>query len=357
MKSREDYIHGGVSNGSFQWKSQLEDLENCIMTQKPTKLACVTAYFNPCNSESRLKNLQTFALNMKDNEIDLHVIEGIDFNNDSKPIVEDSDCNSIHDASFPCTSKMSVYYSDLLFHKERLLNILVRSLPKKYDAVLWADADVLLAGDCLHDKIINELGEYPLIQPWSRCQMLDQYGKPQDWFGKGNVIKSTACHNLNRSPELKDGSPLWSHPGFAWAIRRDVFEEMNGLYEHHITGCADSLMSMAWFGNFKSHYFNGRMSKAMFDHWNKWAAKANQLIQGNIGCIDTKITHLYHGSIKDRQYTMRWKMLATLGYDPESHIEDVGREYPLRWSDVARLEKKSLVQWVESYIGGRKEDE
>lgn len=320
------------------------------------KLAAVTAYFNPCNSQSRWQNFVKFAECIHAQNIDLHVIEGIYTGNaDTQPIA--TTVNLANLACQLCTSSMCISYTDLLFHKERFLNILINSLPKAYDAVLWIDADIIFTNNNLQTEILTALETYPLIQPWSHCTMLNQHGQPQDWFGKGSAIKSTAWHNFKREPKFKNGSPLWSHPGFAWAIRRDIFKEMQGLYEYHITGCGDSLMSMGWFGDFTSNYFYGRMNPAMSKHWLKWAVNAHRLIQGNIGCFDTEITHLYHGSIADRRYTMRWKMLATLGYDPEKHLEDPGPNLALKWSETARQENKNLVKWVEDYIGGRKEDE
>lgn len=93
------------------------------------KLAVITTFFNPCNYINLKHNYLKFSKKIKD-KCDLFTIElsfdGNFFINDENVIHINGDKDNI------------------LWQKERLLNILLSKLPKDYTNIAWVDCDILL---------------------------------------------------------------------------------------------------------------------------------------------------------------------------------------------------------------------
>ena len=303
-----------------------------------SNLVVLTAYFNPQHSTNRRNNWFAFSQSLLEKGIQLLTIEGVRVGDDPN-LPERSDVQRI-------------YFEDILWHKERLLNIAIRNLPKEVDAVAWVDADLLWPCPDLEERILSALAYWPVIQPWSTCVLLDANNNTQLWMGRKKSPHSTGSYNHRR--RVKDGNPSDSHPGFAWAARRSVIDEIGGLYDRHITGGGDTAMALGFFGNFKSTFLDyDRMSLPMFAHWNSWAMKAHSVIKGQVGFIESEIQHLYHGEIADRGYRQRWRSLAEQGYNPLEHITHEPNGV-LAWTDAATL---NLRSWVSNYLlHTRKED-
>ena len=247
------------------------------------------------------------------------------------------------------TQALIVPTRSVLWHKERLLNLGIEWLPDKYDAVVWADADLLWQCNDLKDRIEQALETWPVIQPWSSCKFLRQGNNP----ATGRVLR-TSMGKFNAVNGTANAQPRLSHPGFAWAIRRDLFVSMSGLYAHQISGNGDTIVAAGMYGDLTMSLLNAdRMNAAMLRHWQEWATGAAAAVQGRIGYVDVEIHHLYHGELHDRQYADRWANLVRNGYDPFTHIVARPGE-ALRWSPLA---PHALRQSVASYLlEARKED-
>ena len=189
------------------------------------------------------------------------------------------------------------------------------------------------------------------MQPWSTCVLLGPNNEPQLWLGNKKA-RSTGSHN--QGLRIKDGHPSNSHPGFAWAARRYILDEIGGLYDRHITGGGDTAMVLGFFGDFKSSFLEyDRMSPEMLNHWKSWATKTYSVVGGKVGYVEAEIQHLYHGEISNRGYKQRWRSLAGQGYDPSKHITHE-IDGPLVWTNEA---PPNLQQWVSNYLlHTRKED-
>jgi hypothetical protein len=292
-------------------------------------LQAITVYYNPQRSPYRRRNWFAFAAALADAGIYLLTIEGV---RDG----DEPDLPGIHGVR-------QVRFRDVLWQKEALLNIAIRSLPESVTAVCWVDADVLWPdGVDIGGMILDALQTHPVIQPWSSCVVLGPDGQPQPFHGKP-FAESRASVN---------GAPA-SHPGFAWAARREVLEAIGGYYDRHIAGGADSLMALAFWGQFNSPLLgSARLTPEALACWREWADVAYRVVGGDVGYIDTEIRHLWHGDLRHRHYRERWLTLAALGYDPGRHVE-LDANGALRWTTEA---PEALRRWVSEYLlVGRKE--
>jgi hypothetical protein len=304
------------------------------VTAHVSVLAAVTAYFNPQHSTTRRENWFRCAEHLADQGIYLATVEGV--REGDKP-----DLPGVH-------SVQQVSFRDVLWHKERLLNLAIERLDDVVDAVAWVDADVLWDCTDLRDRPLEKLGRYYVIQPWAKCELLGADGKPQKWLG-GQFAQSMASGNKGRPG---DASPHKKHPGFAWAARLQTLVDMGGLYEGHVTGGGDTQMAIGFYGDFRCKFMDGRMTTQMRASWLEWAKKAYAAVRGNVGFLDSTISHLYHGEIGDRKYLDRCQMLVRNEYDPARHIR-VAESGALEWTEEAPL---SLITDVADYLLRRRKE-
>ena len=241
---------------------------------------------------------------------------------------------------------------DILWHKERLINLAVERLPDEYDSVAWIDADILWPWhyDTLQADILDMLERWPIIQLWETALFLDAADLPMEWPSKKTTTQSMAAHN--RWNVVKDADPRYSHPGFGWAARREVLQQIGGLFDSDPCGGEDTLHCTAWFGHFDTGYFIRHNSK-MKEHTLKWVRKAYEVVAGKVGFLPQQIRHLYHGNLANRQYWDRVVWIQSHGFDPERHlIREPGQLY--RWSEECPQE---IVDWMAEYLVGRRRED
>jgi hypothetical protein len=194
-----------------------------------------------------------------------------------------------------------------LWHKENMVNLGVKKLlPNKWKAFAWIDADIEFenpnwAHDCL--RVLN--GKYDIVQLWSHCTDLDNYGNTM------NVFSSAGYQHAQGKKYKNKGFDYW-HPGFAWAMTRKGYEKINGLYDKAILGSGDNIILFSLMGmGVKAihHESTDSYKQSILDY----QSKINHL---RFGYIPGVIKHYYHGSKKNRKYSERWKILVNHSYSP-----------------------------------------
>ena len=291
-----------------------------------TTLAVVTCYFNPQRSATRRANWEMFADRIRRAGVPLLTVEGV-----------------APDGAPELVGSLAIECRDVLWHKERLLNVGIQSLPSDVDAVAWMDADLVFDRTDIRTAILDALCRWPVIQPWSECVLIGRDGKPHGWFGD-RAARSLAAVNAGRPG---DAHPHKKHPGFAWAARRETLESIGDLYDRHITGGGDTAMAIGFYGDLESVFLReDRMSEAMMSHWRRWAERAASVVAGRVGYIAGTIRHLYHGELSDRQYLHRWTKLAAAGFDPDRHVA-IGKHGSLEWTPDA---PERLREYVADYL-------
>lgn len=213
------------------------------------------------------------------------------------------------------------------WNKENLLNIGVRRTPEaKY--IAWIDADVIFRNwrdrsSNWAAKTVRSLQHYAVVQPWSDCLDLG----PNDeiiahhksfcwqWFHRQPVVPQS------KGFWLSDGGPYaYPHSGYAWAITRQAFDQVGGLFEVGGMGSGDHHMALALVGRGEASMPRGTYPRYA-EHVMRWQTRALQHINLNIGCVPGAIEHLFHGRKANRNYVGRWDMFLNHRFNPDDDLK------------------------------------
>jgi hypothetical protein len=213
---------------------------------------------------------------------------------------------------------------DVMFQKERMLNLLLQKLPTEYDNVVWMDCDIFFLDDNWPNRVESKLKEFHVIQPYTysiglpNCEL--SRVSEANWIiyncqGDGRLIRSFAYYeNTRRSySSFHNG-----HVGYIWAARRE-FMDKHKFYDAIITGAGDLFMTMAFSGHFWwidiTPQFNGISNKACF-HFFDWGIPVWQETKGKIGYTFDLVVHLWHGDVAHRNYLSHSRNLQLNDFDP-----------------------------------------
>lgn len=280
-------------------------------------LAAITCYFNPAGYKNIQDNYFTFRDNLKG--VPLYTIE-LSF--DGTFIIPDA----VH---------VLGNQNNVMWQKERLLNLLIEQLPAKYDKVAWLDADIIF--DRRWARAANKLLDtHPVIQLFDAVDDTDSSGETFISY------PSTMAYLLNGMESQI------AKPGYCWAARRDAIPD--GLYDGHVLGGGDLMMVYAWLGQ-----WDGGMIYKMNIEWKRsflmWAAKQHRSIKRNVGYLPGSIQHLFHGTRENRKYVERTFYLVSNGFDPTVDIR-IGDNGLFEWCS----DKPVMHQQVADYFIERDED-
>lgn len=311
----------------------------------------VTCYYNPCHYENRLKNYIGFQKQLKKQNVNLMTIE----------LIQSEGQN--HIPSHMSDLYMYVVEPDVLWAKERLLNIAIENLPPECTQVCWCDCDIIFERDNWATICSNLLKEYRIVQPFSSAIFLGPNESPTNHREFSPVISWGRFYiqNMNSKSPVGTDNILKSHPGYAWAARRSVIKRIGGLYDKCILGNGDIVLALAFSHNndkdgpiphtWETHWVPG-WSDALYADIRKWQQNAAAIIKGSVSFVNGNIFHLWHGPKKNRYYTKRGKILEN--FDPDKHL-CYSESNTWRWTQEAielDLHRKCI-----QYFKSRREDD
>jgi hypothetical protein len=302
------------------------------------ELAAITCYFNPQRYRARRENYEKFVAGLNGAGLHLAVAElavgGAPFALPDAPNIVRCRCN------------------DAIWQKERLLRLALDRLPSCFTKVVWIDCDVLFEGPSWVERTCRALDEFPVIQPFSQVVLLPR--GQTTYAGEGEEMESFAALSGSDASRVTAGNfAAHGHPGFAWAARRDLLQEI-GFYDTCLTGVADHLMAHGFCGDWQSSCINDviDLGSAYHAHFVKWAERAYASVGGRIGCIPGRLLHLWHGNDADRLYDLRNEQFKRFAFDPESDIR-LGEGGVWEWASA----KPAMHQWARDFFVSRNEDE
>lgn len=329
-KMRSDYEniakgHPPNMYGSLHKYIASADVNKIGGTNKPNKIgsairkpAIISCYYNPCHYKNLYNNCKKFLENLG------HDVTLVELSYDGRFDFKDS----IH--------IRGDIDSNFMWQKERLINIGIESQPDDVDAVIWLDADIIFENKNWLQETIDLLEYHPVVQPYQKIYF---YDSNQNIARVANSISHQRQLGLYHEPGT---------PGGAWAARIDAIP--NGIYDKDIVGGNDVYALSAWIPEITNiqHRFK---SLSRIDPWLKeWQIKNSHYVDGNIGCTNGILYHMFHGTRSNRQYGTRTQILNMHNF----HINDIIIDDNGLWAWNSK--NKKLHNAVAKYFLDRKED-
>lgn len=268
------------------------------------RVAVLVPFFNVHSSKVMVDNFNNFKRGIKE---DMFVIE-VAFG-DSPFLIDDS-------ADF---IRIRGTRQNLMWQKERMLNIALSKLPPEYTDIAWLDADVLFDNKNWVEEMQDALEKFCFVQLFETARWLNKDGSPDIMFHT-MVDQGKNLFSSGFTGEAQDNG---FHPGFAWAARREVLED-TGWFDSHICGNGDSFIYYAIAGHLLAGNYLMVKNKLMGFNYS-FLKFRNKIIKagaaGSISNISGNIRHMYHGSFNDRDYAGRQKFMIDAQFDPVEDLE------------------------------------
>jgi hypothetical protein len=199
-----------------------------------------------------------------------------------------------------------------LFSKENILNLTINKYNSPY--IFWIDADVKFSDPYWHDKAIEKLQHYDVLQLFAHSYHMDC---------NNHIIESAPGYIYNQQVKQKHG-----HTGYAWAMTRQAFEHVGGLFEYNILGSGDGVMARCFLqkeipSSAQAKQMHPKQSFFAYSEGHETVIRQyyNKCKGLKVGYLDNTVQHEYHGEINRRMYTDRYNIYDAHNYDPLTMIE------------------------------------
>jgi hypothetical protein len=181
-------------------------------TRNAGDLWAITSYFNPIGYKRRLENYKLFREYLKLPLVTVELAYGPDFE------LKDEDAEVL----------VQLRGKDILWQKERLLNIALQTLPPSCKKVAWVDCDVVFTADDWAERTCRLLDRSILVQLFNRIYHVRRNWRPgDDW-------QQPPC-------ELRHSVAFWSQRAFlplpAWGANSSSSSRLLVLYGQHDESC------------------------------------------------------------------------------------------------------------------------
>lgn len=302
-------------------------------------LWAITAFFNPVGYERKYLNYRRFRDRLG---VPLLAIE-----------LGYRDAFELAD----CDAEIVVHLrgQDVLWQKERLLNLAVEALPASCRKVVWVDCDIVFDEPDWPETTSLALDRFALVQPYSRA-----FRTPPGWTTDDPVppteptrpapaliaagMSAKACLEV---PASHVGLCL----GYAWAAHRDLLKQ-HLLYDACIVGGGDAAITRAAYGRSDDVVRLLSMNAARAEHYLRWAKRFHDEVGGSVGYVEGTVFHLWHGETANRRYRERQQELSGFDFDPTDDIA-IDHNGTWRWNS----NKQAMHASVQAYFSSRREDD
>lgn len=307
-------------------------------------LWAITSYYNPMGYARRRQNYRTFRNALDVNLVAVELAYGQHFE------LDDDDAEIV----------VRLKSGDVLWQKERLLNVALAALPPECTKVAWVDCDVVFEETDWAERTSAALERHMIVQPFSRVHHMRPDAETDSAAG---LRAGVAMSQASTASAISGGVPVRDAmaaslyrgaenyiAGLAWAARRAPLEEHN-LYDVCVVGGGDTEFLGAALGQpdlaAKMHCLNPRQRECFA----AWAGPFHETVQGSLDSVDGDLYHLWHGDLANRAAGPRHRILSELGFDP---MADVALAEGGGWLWVT--EKPELHRYVRQFFANRRED-
>lgn len=273
------------------------ELEDVLETTQPieSKLHVVMVTSNACLFRRRYQLAREFMQRMRRTpNIQLYIVE----------LAYGTQPFALTDSKDPSHLQIRCDYP--LWHKENMINLAVQKLlPQDWRAFAWIDADIRFENQSWALDTLKLLNGYKnVVQLFEYALQLGP---------KNNEINHFM--SAGRNYVDKNEPQMW-HPGYAWAMTRELYEQMGGLFEYAILGGADTLLCLGY-GCSGKYTFSHRVCPEFTECIDDFISKVTDI---RLGYVPGNIRHYYHGSFENRKYLERWNVLRDHGFNPYTHV-------------------------------------
>jgi hypothetical protein len=309
-----------VNGGRFAWHVQGPGRVNHL-----DEFAILTCHFNPAGCRRTTENYFLFQAALGPLEARLYsaevVFDGMDFQTDAQLKLRGSEVSRF-------------------WLKEWLLNLLLRQLPERVRYVAWLDRDVLF-----HDPYWPERAAALLDRD---CAMVQLFSTVKSAGPDGEAISVDPGFAY---AAVEGNGTRSGRPGFAWAARRDYLASVE-FPSMNIIGGADNNMALAWTGgNLAKMWDRDRYAQGLREWNQQWADRARAAMNGRrCGYVPGMLTHLWHGTRRNRRFNSRHAILEKAGFDPSQHIRVNSDGLPELYG------QPELAEQIRQYFTQRRED-
>jgi len=301
----------------------------------------ITSFYNPVRYRRRLANYRIFRANLR------APLVTVELSFDGRFELTKSDADIL----------IQISGGAVLWQKERLLNVALKSIPPHVDAIAWIDCDAIFGRRDWPEQATAQLQHNDVVQLFSDLLDLkrDEHGvSSKHEFAPASTQGIVSLHEARHSDTFvipsKSPSVRPVQRGIAWAAKRTLLEK-HGFYDACIIGSGDRAMAFAMYGRFDDVMCSLAMNDAQRNHYLRWAIPFHQSIAGRMGHVPGRIYHLWHGDIKDRNYSDRHQLLSKFDFDPVSDIR-IGTGGAWRWAQP----KPELASFLRRFFESRTED-
>ncbi|QJR10223.1 hypothetical protein DSM104443_01277 [Usitatibacter rugosus] len=302
----------------------------------------ISCLFNPRRYRARIANFREFRSRL---EVPLVAVE-LSFDGRFELGPEDADV------------LVQVEGGDVMWQKERLLNLGRAHLPAECEAVAMLDADVVFTRRGWTEAARERLRTVPVLQLFERMHYLEPSDRVEEVLeqgreggdpGYGWALRSGAV-TLDRLREPGPHGRGRCTPGFAWAYRRDLLDR-HGLFDGNIIGGGDTAMLCAGWGAFDAVEMRHAMTPRHRDYYRAWAEPWFADVKREVHALEGHLLHLHHGTLLDRKSYDRHRLLAAHEFDPYTDIAPHAAG-SWRWAS----DKPEMHRGLERYFADRRED-
>jgi hypothetical protein len=301
-------------------------------------LWAVTAYFNPAGYKSRLANYHRFRRHLA------APLVTVELSFDGTFALRPGDADVL----------VQLQGGDVMWQKERLLNIGFRHVPPTCDKIAWLDCDVVFDTADWMTRASQALDEWAIVHLFHERHNLPPGAEPDRRLTRAASALSS-IYRLATGAAVPDeiSTPglltrLGATTGLAWAGRREVLDR-HGLYDANIIGAGDKVTISGALGKIEDGARSSLMNPRRAVHYRAWAKPFFEAVRGSVGYVPGRIFHLWHGDLQDRRGAERHTWLA--GFDPFADIA-LDACGCWRWSS----DKPDLHRVVRDYFESRRED-
>jgi len=316
----------------------------------------ITTFFNPAGYKNKYKNYKFFRKKSRRQGLNLLAVELAFGDRPFELKKRDADI----------LVQIRGDENNIMWQKERLLNIGLKKLPENCDKIVWADCDLVFKNDDWIKQTASLLEKYVVVQPFSYVVRLKTGLKCIDsshlkHLHRGNFemqkMPGMGFSLANGGKEkIYEGFQNHGDCGFVWAIRKEAIIK-DEFYDKNILGSGDKFMAYSFY-LYENEFLNKLkfncstldISRTVVDDYYSWAKKIFLNTRGSVFYTKGILFHLWHGEMKNRRYEWRYSMLNKYNFDLKKDIKIDDRGLWI-WSS----DKKMMHNEMKDYFMSRNE--